>query len=321
MLKKKNNIVAASALAFSSILATAPSAQAASTAAMLLHSSAAQILAIGVTPLRFTDLISAASARVDEGRKFALGALKSMGAKASIAAHSPVPPANDDILTGAISGKKTAPAQARRQTGGDVFNSVAIPFRKLGALKKAAETFHEIKSGSALECRSAHCRAFAKVSLIKSDTGSIRAKLDSVNAEINNRIRYRRDIDTHGRMDQWSSPSQTLARGTGDCEDYALLKMAVLAARGIPLDDMTVVILFDTKRKFYHAVLSVEVNGNHYILDNMRNQVLADSQLPNYQPLFSISNGRGFLHGTKTKGKALAMTSLDNVAPGEGGAL
>ena len=40
-----------------------------------------------------------------------------------------------------------------------------------------------------------------------------------------------------------------------------------------------------------------------------------------FQPLFSISNGRGFLHGTRTKGKAMAMKSFDSIAPGEGGEL
>ena len=97
--------------------------------------------------------------------------------------------------------------------------------------------------------------------------------------------------------------------------------MAVLEAQGFSLQDMTVVILYDKKRHFYHAVLSVEIQGTHYILDNMRDQVLADNRLPDYQPLFSISNGRGFLHGTRTKGKAMAMKSFDSIAPGEGGEL
>lgn len=321
MLNKNNNIVAASIFALVSILAPAQQASASPTGALYLHSSVAQILAAGVSPVSFGGLLAAAYQHANVSQGIAFNTLRDFSTKVSVSARTQKGVLADEVMTGAISGKKNALAQARRKAAGDVFNSVAIPFKKLGALRKAAETFREIKTGTALQCKSANCRELAKVSLVNADAPSIRAKLDSVNADINTRIQYRRDIDTHGRMDQWSSPSQTLARGTGDCEDYALLKMAVLADRGVPLEDMTVVILFDTKRKFYHAVLSVDVNGNHYILDNMRNQVLADSQLPNYMPLFSISNGRGFLHGTKIKGKALAMTSLDNIAPGEGGAL
>lgn len=216
------------------------------------------------------------------------------------------------------------PLVAPRQTAEDVFHSVAIPFKKLGALKKAAPTFAEIAEGSVLDCGAENCqqvRALVQKTAAGSGMSSIRDKLNLVNSDINRRIQYRKDIDVHGKLDRWAAPSETLKLGAGDCEDYALLKMAVLASEGIPLNDMTVVILYDTKRHFYHAVLSVEVQGRHYILDNMREQILTDAQLPDYMPLFSISNGRGFLHGMKTKGKALAMKSFDGIAPGEGGEL
>ncbi|RKE79167.1 transglutaminase-like cysteine peptidase [Rhizobium sp. AG855] len=211
-----------------------------------------------------------------------------------------------------------------RQITEDVFGSVAIPFKKLGALKKAAPTFAEIAKGTVLTCGGENCvqvKAMVQKTAAGNGMSSIRDKLNFVNSDINRRIQYRKDIDVHGKLDRWATPSETLKLGVGDCEDYALLKMAVLASQGIALTDMTVVILYDTKRHFYHAILSVEVQGRHYILDNMREQVLTDAQLPDYMPLFSISNGRGFLHGTKTKGKALAMTSFDGIAPGEGGEL
>jgi predicted transglutaminase-like cysteine proteinase len=211
-----------------------------------------------------------------------------------------------------------------RQTAEDVFGSVAIPFKKLGALKKAAPVFAEIAEGAALRCAGQNClqvKALVQKTSAGGGMSSIRDKLNLVNHDINRRIKYAKDIDVHGTLDRWALPSETLKLGMGDCEDYALLKMAVLESQGVPLSDMTVVILYDTKRHFYHAVLAVEVEGRHYILDNMREQVLTDAQLPDYMPLFSISNGRGFLHGTKTKGKALAMKSFDGIAPGEGGEL
>jgi predicted transglutaminase-like cysteine proteinase len=211
-----------------------------------------------------------------------------------------------------------------RQTAEDVFGSVAIPFKKLGALKKAAPTFAEIAKGSVLRCGDQNClevKAMIQKTAAGSGMSSIRDKINLVNRDVNRRIKYAKDIDVHGTLDRWATPSQTLKMGVGDCEDFALLKMALLESQGVPLSDMTVVILYDTKRHFYHAVLAVEVRGRHYILDNMREQVLTDAQLPDYMPLFSISNGRGFLHGTKTKGKALAMKSFDGIAPGEGAEL
>ena len=233
-------------------------------------------------------------------------------------------PTDKDLSTGAVASTAKSGPASRPGIQSDVFGSVAIPFKKLGALKKAAPTFAEISKGTALRCGGKDCfdsNAIVQRTAAGGGMSSVRDKLNFVNHEVNRRIKYRKDIDSHGRLDQWSSPSQTLASGFGDCEDYALLKMAVLEAQGFALQDMTVVILYDKKRHFYHAILSVEVQGTHYILDNMRDQVLADSRLPDYQPLFSISNGRGFLHGTRTKGKAMAMKSFDSIAPGEGGEL
>lgn len=229
------------------------------------------------------------------------------------------------LTTSAVAVPRTRETLVKpRQTAEDVFGSIAIPFKKLGALKKAAPTFAEIAKGSVLRCGDQNClevKAMVQKTAAGSGMSSIRDKLNFVNRDINRRIKYAKDIDVHGTLDRWASPSQTLKLGVGDCEDFALLKMAVLQSQGVPLTDMTVVILYDTKRHFYHAVLAVEVQGRHYILDNMREQVLTDAQLPDYMPLFSISNGRGFLHGMKTKGKALAMKSFDGIAPGEGAEL
>jgi predicted transglutaminase-like cysteine proteinase len=138
---------------------------------------------------------------------------------------------------------------------------------------------------------------------------------------INHSIRYRRDIDTYKVADYWATPTETLSRQQGDCEDFVILKMAALHAEGVDLKDMAIVVLFDHKRHFYHAILSVSVGGRYFILDNMRDEVLADSRLPDYLPLFSIAGGKGYLHGSRTPAsQALAanMPRLEKVAPGEG---
>ncbi|QLF71655.1 transglutaminase-like cysteine peptidase (plasmid) [Peteryoungia desertarenae] len=237
----------------------------------------------------------------------------------------PAPPVlgTDNTLTGTVSAKgkvsETHPASS------DVFGSVAIPFKRLGALKKAAPTFAEIQSGRALDCRGSKCPIdLGSVRLASADGmgASIRDRMNRVNLAVNRAIRYQTDSETYGKADRWASPSETLKRSAGDCEDYALLKMAALAAQGVPLKDMSLVVLYDQKRSFYHAVLSVEVQGRHYILDNLRDQILLDTQLPDYMPLFSISAGKGYIHGSRIKNKSIAANvKLDNVAPGEGARL
>ena len=81
------------------------------------------------------------------------------------------------------------------------------------------------------------------------------------------------------------------------------------------------VMLFDQRRNVYHAVLAVSVPGNYFILDNVRNVVMTDRQLPDYMPLYSLVDGRGYFHGMKVKaGRQIAAKTkpVDLVAPGEG---
>lgn len=42
------------------------------------------------------------------------------------------------------------------------------------------------------------------------------------------------------RLDYWSSPDETVAKRAGDCEDFAILKMASLLQTGIPQEKMAI---------------------------------------------------------------------------------
>jgi predicted transglutaminase-like cysteine proteinase len=53
-----------------------------------------------------------------------------------------------------------------------------------------------------------------------------------VNTEINRRTVYQADADDGG--DHWATPCETLARGRGDCEDFAIAKHFLLEACGVP---------------------------------------------------------------------------------------
>jgi predicted transglutaminase-like cysteine proteinase len=216
----------------------------------------------------------------------------------------------------------TRPSISSNPSDGGVFGSVAIPFKRLAALKRLAPSLEEMTDGTAISCAAGKCSAAAvavKAAFGKTSGASLRDKMNGVNSTINHTIRYARDIDTYKVADYWASPSETLKRQQGDCEDFAILKMAALHAEGVDLKDMAVVVLFDQKRKFYHAVLSVSAGGNHFILDNMRDEVLADSRLPDYMPLYSIAGGKGYIHGSRVGGSQMASAMpIEKVAPGEG---
>lgn len=204
-----------------------------------------------------------------------------------------------------------------------VFDSVSFSMKKLGALAKFAPSLDQIRKGTAFACTGSKCSgAIGTISntVERNSSASLRDKLNIVNSVVNKSIRYQRDYDIYKVADRWAKPSETMALGKGDCEDFAILKMAALQAMGVPADSMGLVVVYDQRRSVYHAVLAVAAENRYFILDNVRNAVLADRQLPDYMPLYSIVNGRGFFHGIKVNAsrQVAKLRSFEMIAPGEG---
>ena len=122
-------------------------------------------------------------------------------------------------------------------------------------------------------------------------------KLATVNRWVNQRITYKEDSDLFGQADYWAGPRKTLRLGQGDCEDYALLKMHMLAAAGVPREDMFLTITRDLVRRADHAVLIVRTPDGFRMLDNASDTVLDASAANDYRPVLSFSGRKSWLHG------------------------
>jgi LDH2 family malate/lactate/ureidoglycolate dehydrogenase len=59
-------------------------------------------------------------------------------------------------------------------------------------------------------------------------------RLALVNQFYNRRVLFRDDLEVWGQVDYWASPLETLNKGEGDCEDYAIAKYFTLLAAGVP---------------------------------------------------------------------------------------
>ncbi|WP_324829188.1 transglutaminase-like cysteine peptidase [Qipengyuania zhejiangensis] len=125
----------------------------------------------------------------------------------------------------------------------------------------------------------------------------IETRLEQVNRWVNHKIAYAEDRDLFGKADHWAGPRRTMQLGKGDCEDYALLKMHLLAAAGIPREDMYLTIARDLVRRADHAVLVVRTPDGYRMLDNATDTVLDAGAANDYQPVLSFSGRRSFLHG------------------------
>ncbi|QQO19547.1 transglutaminase-like cysteine peptidase [Bradyrhizobium diazoefficiens] len=111
-----------------------------------------------------------------------------------------------------------------------------------------------------------------------------RARLGETNRAVNLAIRAADD----GIDDVWNSPLATFARGAGDCEDYAIAKLAALRLAGIALEDLRIIVVRDTRAGEEHAIAAARLDGHWLMLDNRRMAMVEDDAARSYQPLFAL---------------------------------
>jgi predicted transglutaminase-like cysteine proteinase len=115
-----------------------------------------------------------------------------------------------------------------------------------------------------------------------------RALLGRINRAVNLSIRPMSDWAQYGVADYWATPLETLSSGSGDCEDYAIVKYVALRESGIVPDDLRLVIVRNIKERTNHAVLAVRFDEEWQILDN-RTLVMVDADVAQYYyPLFVL---------------------------------
>lgn len=200
-----------------------------------------------------------------------------------------------------------------------VFGSVALSMHNFPVSARWAPVYRAIvdcSTGSACDGKNS---LFVAIVNAAKDKRFI-DKLSFINSSINHAIAYKKDSVVYGKLDYWAKPTEILEHRAGDCEDFAILKMAALLRAGIPAQSMSLVVLQDRKRGFFHAVLSVSTGSGVFILDSLSNVVSRDSDLPDYVPLYSFSTDRAWIHGTRPGAAQVAdiKGGLATVAPGEG---
>ena len=122
-------------------------------------------------------------------------------------------------------------------------------------------------------------------------------RLQSVNTSANLAIAFRDDRSNGKASDYWSNAGQTLARGSGDCEDYAIAKMHLLIRAGVPAADMFMVVGDDFTLRQAHAMLLVRQGGKFWVLDNLTDQIRMSNSYPDFRPIFSFGATGMWVHG------------------------
>lgn len=96
------------------------------------------------------------------------------------------------------------------------------------------------------------------------------ATLQNINASVNDSIWAEDDELHYGRSEYWTIPTD----GYGDCEDYALTKKKELMAAGFPVSSLRIAVV-GTPRDKRHSVLTVVTDRGDFVLDNLRDDVVA----------------------------------------------
>ena len=142
-------------------------------------------------------------------------------------------------------------------------------------------------------------------------------KLVRVNDFFNRRIGFDDDQHVWQQSDYWATPLETLARGAGDCEDFAIAKYTSLRKLGIPAEKLRLIYVRaqiggpHSALSQAHMVLGYypEALGEPLILDNLVGEVLPASRRTDLFPVFSF-NADGLWVGGAASPAASATARL-----------
>ena len=185
----------------------------------------------------------------------------------------------------------------------DVFNSVALP---IGRTPLEAR-WHRVESGAP----DAPASRFA-ATLQSRDA---MRRLEAVNMYVNSRVRFVEDRVQYGVEDIWSPAAQTLSRGKGDCEDFAIAKLAMLRRAGFAERDLYLVIARDLVRRQDHAVAVARAGGRLWVLDSGTDQLLDSADVQDYRPVLTFSGARSWTHGYRRDTPPMVLAAAPVTQP------
>lgn len=143
-----------------------------------------------------------------------------------------------------------------------------------------------------------------------------REQLARINDFFNHGIVFVDDAMAWGRADYWATPLETMGRGRGDCEDFAIAKYVSLRRLGVPLDKLRLTYVRASTGGISqaHMVLAYypSPSAEPLILDNLISEIQPASRRPDLFPVFSF-NSEGLWVGNgpseRASGKSTARLS------------
>ena len=135
-------------------------------------------------------------------------------------------------------------------------------------------------------------------------------QLAYVQGAVSSSIRWASDATQWGQHDYWASAGETLARGSGDMEDRAIVKMQALRALGFDANGLFLTLARD-RVGGPETVLTVRLGEHYYILDDTGGTPFPVEQRHyEFQPIISFGWNGAWLHTRAPLPKAATMSAV-----------
>ncbi|WP_057832367.1 transglutaminase-like cysteine peptidase [Colwellia sp. TT2012] len=150
--------------------------------------------------------------------------------------------------------------------------------------------------------------------IVNNQSDSDWAKINKVNHFFNKAITYQDDLLLWGKKDYWASPVETIGRGKGDCEDFAIAKYFTLTSLGVDPNKLRLMYVRQLTVNQPHMVLIYFENPKDvpFVLDNFNPKVLLASKRRDLKPIYSF-NAEG-LWMAKARGLGRKVTNSRGVS-------
>ncbi len=133
-------------------------------------------------------------------------------------------------------------------------------------------------------------------------------RLARVNTFFNRRLRFDDDSVVWKEADYWATPLESLARGAGDCEDFAIAKYASLLVAGIPSERLRLIYVRariggpQSTLSQAHMVVGYypTPDAEPLILDNLVGEIRPAGRRPDLFPVFSFTSEGLWVQGATT---------------------
>lgn len=124
-----------------------------------------------------------------------------------------------------------------------------------------------------------------------------RAKLVAVNDFVNRSVSYGTDREIWDMDEYWATPTETLTRGRGDCEDFALAKYFTLVEMGVPSARLRLTFVKALSLNQAHMVLAYYPSqaGQPLILDNLDRRIKPAGARRDLLPVYAFNDHGIFL--------------------------